>query len=42
MYYVLEAGRGVYRILVGRTEERDHLEDLDIDVREILKRILKT
>jgi hypothetical protein len=41
MCHVLETGRGVYRMLVGRTEKRDHLEDLGVDVRKILKRILK-
>jgi len=29
--------RGIYRILVGRPEERDNLEDLGIDGRIILK-----
>jgi hypothetical protein len=30
-------GRGVYRILVGRSEDGDHLEDPGIDGRIILK-----
>ena len=33
--------RGVYTNLVGKPEERDHLEDLDTDGRIILTRILK-
>jgi hypothetical protein len=33
--------RGAYRILVGRPEERDDLEDPDIDGRIILKWIFK-
>jgi len=31
------AWRGVYRILVGKPEERDHLEDPNVDGRIILK-----
>ena len=35
--------RGAYRVLVGRPEaKRDHLEDLGIDGRIILKRIFMT
>jgi hypothetical protein len=34
-------GRGAYRILVGRPEGRNHLEDPGIDGRIILKWILK-
>jgi hypothetical protein len=30
-------GRGAYRILVGRPEERNHLEDPGLDGRIILK-----
>ena len=33
--------RGAYRIMVGRPEGKNHLEDLDADVRIILKRIFK-
>ena len=33
----MESRRGVYRVLVGRLRERDHLEDLGIDRRIILK-----
>jgi hypothetical protein len=33
--------RGAYSILVGRLREVDHLEDLGIDGRIILKRMLK-
>jgi hypothetical protein len=33
--------RGAYRILVGRPEGRDHLEDSGVDVRIILKWIFK-
>jgi hypothetical protein len=33
--------RGVYRDLVGRLRERDHLEDLGVDGMIILKRIFK-
>jgi hypothetical protein len=30
-------GRGAYRILVGKPEERNHLEDLGVDGRIILE-----
>jgi hypothetical protein len=30
-------GRGAYRVLVGELEKRDHLEDLGLDGRIILK-----
>ena len=33
--------RGAYRVWWGDLTERDHLGDLDIDGRIILKRILK-
>jgi len=33
--------RGGYRVLVGDPRERDHLEDLDVDGRVILKLIFK-
>jgi len=33
--------RGAYMILIGKPEKRDHLEDLCVDGRIILKRILK-
>jgi len=36
-YSNIEATRGAYRVLVGRPEIRDHLEDLGIDGRIILK-----
>jgi hypothetical protein len=39
---MLEKGRGVYRILVGRTEGKRPPENLDVEVRKILKWILKT
>jgi hypothetical protein len=32
--------RNVYRVLLKNLKERDHLEDLDIDWRVILKSIL--
>ena len=35
------ARRGVYRVLVGKPEEGDHLEDPGLDKRIILKWILK-
>jgi hypothetical protein len=34
-------GRGAYRILVGRPEGRNHLEDTGVDWRIILKWIFK-
>jgi hypothetical protein len=34
-------GRGAYRILVGRTEGRNHSEDPGVDGRIILKWIFK-
>jgi hypothetical protein len=34
-------GRGTCRILVGRPEGRNHLEDPGVDGRIILKRIFK-
>jgi len=33
--------RDAYRVLVGRTDERDQLEDLSVDGRIILKCIFK-
>jgi hypothetical protein len=33
--------REAYRILVGNLKKRDHLEDLGVDMRIILERILK-
>jgi len=33
--------RGVYRVLVGKPEERDHLEDPGIDGRIILRWIFR-
>ena len=33
--------RGVYRLLVGKPEERDHLEDPGVDGRKILRWIFK-
>jgi len=33
--------RGVYRVLVGKPKERDHLGDPGVDGRIILKRIFK-
>jgi hypothetical protein len=37
----MEQGRGAYRILVGRPEGRNHLEDPGVDGRIILKWIFK-
>jgi hypothetical protein len=39
--YVARIGqtRGVYRVLVGNLKERDHLEDLGVDRKIILKYI---
>jgi hypothetical protein len=34
-------GTGIYRVLVGRHEERDHLKDLGVDGKIILKWIFK-
>jgi hypothetical protein len=34
-------GRGTYRILVGRPEERNHLEDRGVDGRIIIKWLFK-
>ena len=36
-----EERRGVYRVLVGRPEGRDHLEDPDVDGRIILRLIFR-
>jgi hypothetical protein len=36
------AGRGAYKILVGKPEGRDHLEDPGVDGMVILKWIFKT
>jgi hypothetical protein len=33
--------RGAYRVLVGKPEERDYLEDIGVDGTIILKRIFK-
>jgi hypothetical protein len=33
--------RGVYRVLVGKPGERDHLEDPGVDGRIILRRIFR-
>ena len=35
------ARRGVCRVLVGKPEERDHLEDSDVDWKIILRRIFR-
>jgi len=34
-------GRGVYRVLVGKSEERNHLEDPGVDGRIILRWIFR-
>jgi len=34
-------GKGVYRVLVGKSEERNHLQDLGLDGRIILKCIFR-
>jgi hypothetical protein len=34
-------GRGLYRVLVGKPKERDHLKDLDVDGKIMLKRTFK-
>jgi hypothetical protein len=33
--------RGTYRVLVGNLRERDHVEDLGVDGRDILKCVFK-
>jgi hypothetical protein len=33
--------RGVYRVLIGRADGKNHLEDLGVDGRIILKHIFK-
>jgi hypothetical protein len=33
----MEQRKGTYRVLVGKSEEGDHLEDPDVDGRIILK-----
>jgi len=41
-YVALNGARGnTYKLLVRKPKERDHLEDLEIDGRTILKYILK-
>jgi len=37
----MEEKRGVYRLLVGKPEEKGHLKDSDVDGRIILKRIFR-
>jgi hypothetical protein len=37
----LRKNRKPYRALLGKPEEKDHVEDLGVDGRTILKRILK-
>jgi len=39
--YSGEERRGTYKVLVRKPEERDHLEDVGVDGRIILKSILK-
>jgi hypothetical protein len=41
MWYVTEERRGTYVVLWEDLSERDHLEDLGVDGRIILKRIFK-
>jgi len=36
----MEESRGVYRVLIGKSET-DHLEELDVDGRIILRRIFR-
>jgi len=38
----MEESKGAYRVLVGRPERRDHLDDLGVKGRVILKWILTT
>jgi hypothetical protein len=33
--------RGAYMVLVGNLKQRDHLEDIGVDGRKILKQIFK-
>jgi hypothetical protein len=37
----VEKGRGVYRVLLGKPEEKDHLVDAGVDGRIILRRIFR-
>jgi hypothetical protein len=37
----MDEGRGVYRVLVGKPEERDHWGDPDLDGRIILRWIFR-
>jgi predicted transcriptional regulator of viral defense system len=39
--HVARIGRGVYRVLVGKPDRRDHLEDPDVDERIILRWIYR-
>ena len=39
--HVLYRGRGVYRVLVGKPVERDHLEELGVNGMIILRRIFR-
>jgi hypothetical protein len=41
MCHVWETGDGAYRVLVVHMREIDHLEDLGVDGRIILRRIFK-
>ena len=38
---IMEYRRGAYRVWCGDLRERDHLKDVDVDGRIILKRIFK-